>query len=91
MTPNNERPPRFRPGVKFRFDETRQAWVILAPEKLFLPDEIAVEILRRIDGTRGVGVIVEELAQAFQAPRAEIAADVGSMLADLAAKGVLVL
>jgi pyrroloquinoline quinone biosynthesis protein D len=81
--------PRFRPGVKFRFDATRQAWMVLAPEKLFLPDEIAVEILKRVDGKRTTGEIVDDLALAFDAPREMIAGDVDTMLRDLADKGVL--
>ena len=44
--------PAFRRGVKFRFDAVRDAWVLLAPEKLFMPDEIAVEILKLIDGAQ---------------------------------------
>ena len=40
--------PSFRRGVKFRFDTVRDCWIILAPEKLFMPDEIAVEILREL-------------------------------------------
>jgi pyrroloquinoline quinone biosynthesis protein D len=44
--------PSFRRGVKFRFDAVREAWVLLAPEKLFMPDEIAVEILKLVDGAR---------------------------------------
>jgi pyrroloquinoline quinone biosynthesis protein D len=84
-------PPKFRPGVKFRFDETRQAWILLAPEKLFLPDAIAVEILKRVDGRRSSGEIVEELAAAFQAPRDVIERDVTALLGDLAAKGTIAL
>jgi pyrroloquinoline quinone biosynthesis protein D len=75
--------------VKFRFDETRQQWVLLAPERLLLPDEIAVEILQRVDGRRSVGEIVGLLAEKFDAPREEIAADVIAMLQDLVEKGYL--
>ena len=42
---------RFPPYVKFRFDGKRQAWVVLAPERLLLPDEQAVEILRSEEHT----------------------------------------
>jgi pyrroloquinoline quinone biosynthesis protein D len=80
---------RFRPGVKFRFDETRQAWIVLAPERLLLPDEIAVEILKRIDGQRTVGQVIDDLVTAFAAPRETIATDVQAMLSDLAAKGIV--
>ena len=80
---------RFRPGVKFRFDETRQAWIVLAPERLLLPDEIAVEILKRIDGQRTVGQVIDDLVAAFNAPRETIATDVHAMLGDLATKGIV--
>jgi pyrroloquinoline quinone biosynthesis protein D len=75
--------------VKFRKDTVRDAWVVLAPERLFLPDEHAVEILRLVDGARSVAAIVEELAQRFAAPADVISADVVAMLQDLADKGVL--
>jgi pyrroloquinoline quinone biosynthesis protein D len=81
--------PRFPTHVKFRFDERRQAWIVLSPERLFLPDEPAVEVLRLIDGARTVDMIVDALAASFEAPRAEIAADVVEMLRDLAAKRVI--
>lgn len=81
--------PAFRRGVKFRFDAVREAWVLLAPEKLFMPDEIAVEILKLIDGVRSVDAIVDDLAARFDAPRDVIAADVIAALEDLSARGVL--
>jgi len=80
---------RFPPHVKFRFDGTRQCWVVLAPERLLLPDELAVEILQRVDGEHSVDVIVDALAAKFDAPRAEIFADVAMLLQDLADKGTL--
>jgi pyrroloquinoline quinone biosynthesis protein D len=85
-----EAAPRFRRGVKFRFDETRQAWILLAPEKLFLPDAIAVEILKRVDGRNTTSMIVDDLATVFQAPREVIERDVGAMLSDLVGKGAII-
>jgi pyrroloquinoline quinone biosynthesis protein D len=81
--------PAFASGVRFRYDEVRKAWVVLAPERLFLPDEQAVEILKLVDGARSFGGIVDHLAERFNAPHAVIAADVSAMLRDLADKGVL--
>ena len=81
---------RFAPHVRFRFDETRHAWVILAPERLLLPDEQAVEILKLVDGKAGVGAIIDVLAGRYtQAPHELIARDVTEMLQDLADKGCL--
>lgn len=79
--------PAFRRGVKFRFDAVRDAWVLLAPEKLFMPDEIAVEILKLVDGERPIGMIVDDLAARFDAPRDLIATDVIAALDDLSARG----
>jgi pyrroloquinoline quinone biosynthesis protein D len=80
---------RFSPHVKFRFDETRQRWVVLAPERLLLPDELSVEILQQVDGKHSVDEIVDGLAAKFEASRAEIFADVATLLQDLADKGTL--
>jgi pyrroloquinoline quinone biosynthesis protein D len=81
--------PTFAVGVKFRHDTVRQAWVVLAPERLFLPDEQAVAILSLVDGARSLGAIIDDLAARFDAPRTLIAGDVSAMLQDLADKGVL--
>ena len=61
--------PAFPAGVKFRFDARRDAWIVLAPERLFLPDDAAVAILQLVDGTRSLGTIIDELATRFDAPR----------------------
>ena len=76
-------------GVKLRFDKTRDAWVLLAPERLLMPDDIAVEILKRCDGKASVTAIVDELSQTFSADREQVANDVTALLQDLADKGML--
>jgi pyrroloquinoline quinone biosynthesis protein D len=80
---------QFAPHVRFRFDERRKAWVVLAPERLFMPDEQAVAILRLIDGKHAVDAIIDELAGQYDAPREVIAGDVLPMLQDLVDKKVL--
>jgi pyrroloquinoline quinone biosynthesis protein D len=78
------------PHIVFRFDDARQRWTMLAPERLLLPDEQAVEILKLIDGKMGVGAIIDTLAGRYaEAPRELIARDVTDMLQDLADKGCL--
>jgi len=81
--------PRFSAGHRFRFDQVREAWVLLGPERLFMPDEHAVEVLKLIDGARSVDAIVGDLAERFAAPEAAIRADVEAMLADLSARGAV--
>jgi pyrroloquinoline quinone biosynthesis protein D len=80
---------RFAPHAKFRFDEVRQAWVVLAPERLLLPDEQAVAILRLVDGARDADAIIDMLSAQYEAPRDIVAADVLMMLQDLVDKKVL--
>ena len=75
--------------ARLKFDETRQRWVILAPERVLAPDEIAVEILRLCDGVRSVEQIIDQLAAKYVADRAAIGADVVAMLQDLADKRFL--
>src|SRR6202045_3827073 len=75
--------------AKLRFDETRQVWVILAPERVLAPDEIAVEVLQLCDGVRSVADMVDQLAIKYAAERGAIATDVIAMLQDLADKGFL--
>jgi len=81
--------PRLGRGMKLREDKARGQWVVLGPERMFVPDEIALEVLRLVDGSRSVDAIVEDLAARFAAPRDEIMADVSALLEDLAARGVV--
>ncbi len=74
--------------AKLKFDETRQVWVILAPERVLAPDEIAVEVLKLCDGV-SVAEIADQLAAKYAAPREAILTDVIAMLQDLADKGFL--
>ena len=75
--------------AKLRFDETRQRWVILAPERVLAPDDIAVEVLQLCDGVRSVEAMIDLLAEKYAADRAAISTDVIAMLQDLADKGFL--
>src|ERR1700727_259869 len=75
--------------ARLKFDETRKVWVILAPERVLAPDEIAVEVLQLCDGIRSVADMIDLLAEKYAAPREAIATDVIAMLQDLADKGFL--
>ncbi len=81
--------PRLPRGVRLHFDKQRDKWVVLAPERLFVPDEVAVEIIKRCDGEASVAAIVDDLAKTFEADRAVIERDVNTLLQDLADKGVM--
>ena len=76
-------------GVRLHFDKQREQWVILAPERLFVLDQVAHEVLKRCDGQVSVAEIVDDLAAAFSAPREVILKDVCVLLQDLVDKRVL--
>ena len=81
--------PAWAPGVRLREDKVRGGWVVLAPERLFMPDEHALSVLQLVDGKRSVGVIVDDLASRYAAARDLIAADVTAMLQDLTVRGAI--
>lgn len=81
--------PRLARHNKLRHDSARGSWVILAPERVFTPDPIAVAVLQLCDGERNVAAIAANLAETYNAPADRIAADVIAMLQDLADKGVI--
>lgn len=78
--------PRLPRGVRLKHDDTRNEWLLLAPERVIKTDPIAVEILKRCDGIATLGEIVDSLAEQFQADRGRVATDVRAMLGELAAK-----
>ena len=75
--------------IKLRHDAGRGRWHVLAPERVFEPDPIAVEILKRCDGQTSVQTIAEAFAAEYNAPLKDILADTISMLQELADKGVV--
>jgi pyrroloquinoline quinone biosynthesis protein D len=81
--------PALARGVKLRFDKARDAWVLLAPEKVLMPDQVAVEILKRCDGKARMSAIVDDLVVAFAADRDQVAGDVRAFLQDLVDKGII--
>jgi pyrroloquinoline quinone biosynthesis protein D len=89
VTISAESVPRLPPGVKLRFDKQRDKWVVLAPERLFVPDPIALEVIKRCDGAASVAAIVDDLAKTFDADRVVIEKDVSALLQELADKGVM--
>lgn len=81
--------PRLPRGVRLTHNEAQGGWVLLAPERIFKADAIAVEILKRCTGEATLAVIVDDLASTFNAPRDRVHADVTAMLLGLADKKLL--
>jgi len=81
--------PKLPRHIRMRHDAARDRWLILAPERVFTPDPIAVAVLNLCDGSRSVESIAAELAQTYNAPGQRILADIVPMLQGLADKGVV--
>jgi pyrroloquinoline quinone biosynthesis protein D len=81
--------PRLPRGVRLVCNEAQGVWVLLAPERVFKPDPIAVEVVKRCTGEATFAAIVDDLATAYSAPRERILADVTALLRGLADKRLL--
>lgn len=81
--------PRLPRGVRLTHSEAQGGFVLLAPERIFKADAVAVEILKRCTGEATLSAIVDDLARTFNAPRERIEADVSKLLAGLAEKKLL--
>ena len=81
--------PRLPRGVRLVHNEAQGGWVLLAPERVFKADAIAVEIVKRCTGEATVAAIVDDLAATFNAPRERIETDVTAMLTGLADKKLI--
>lgn len=84
---DRETRPLLPPYLKLRHDAGRGRWVLLAPERILTPDEIAVAVLKLCDGKRNVEDIAEALAVEYAAPKDVILKDILELLQGLADKG----
>ena len=83
--------PRLAAHARLRFDKRREQWVLLAPERIFVLDDIALAIVERCQGRATLGEIVDDLARTFDAPREQVLADTGALLQGFLDKGVMTL
>ncbi|MDX8533011.1 pyrroloquinoline quinone biosynthesis peptide chaperone PqqD [Mesorhizobium sp. VK25A] len=66
--------------VRIQYDPVRQAFAVLSPEKVFWPNEISLDILRRCDGQASVERIIAGLAADYDADPQDVATDVVAFL-----------
>ena len=81
--------PRLPRGVRLVRHEAQGGWVLLAPERVFKADAIAVEIVKRCTGEATFAEIIDDLVKTYAAPREKILADVTALLRGLADKRLL--
>lgn len=76
-------------GVRLHHDNVRGQEVLLGPERALMLDQIACEILKRVDGVKTEAEISAGLAADFGAPAEQVATDVRAFMADLMDKRLL--
>ena len=82
---------RLAPHMRLRHDKARDSWTIQAPERSFLLDPIAHEIVSRCDGQATVSWVIDDLCRTFaDAPRDLIERDVIALIQDFVDKGVMI-
>jgi pyrroloquinoline quinone biosynthesis protein D len=75
-------------GVRLT-ENPQQGWVLVAPERVFKADGIAVTILKRCDGKASVDEMADHFAVTYNAPRERILSDIIGLLQSLADKRLL--
>jgi pyrroloquinoline quinone biosynthesis protein D len=96
MTPANEPAPlgpdarpRLPRGVRLQQSQAHGGAVLLAPARVLKADAVAAAVLKRCTGDATLREIVDDLAQAYNAPRERILTDVTTLLSALAEKKLL--
>ena len=77
--------PFLAPTFRFQWEEVQNCFVILYPEGMVKLSASAGEILRRCDGERDIGAIIEDLKQQF--PGADLGPDVKKFLEEAHEQG----
>jgi pyrroloquinoline quinone biosynthesis protein D len=68
--------PHLRGHVRVQLDTVRQRFAVLGPERVYWPDEVAVDILKLCNGERTIVEIAAQLAEDYAAPVETIQTDV---------------
>ncbi|MEM8876568.1 MAG: pyrroloquinoline quinone biosynthesis peptide chaperone PqqD [Pseudomonadota bacterium] len=87
MTPEDILPdtacPALLRGVRTHWDKVRDRWVLLAPERAMMLDEIGAAVLRETDGKTPFAEIVSRLCKTYSAPPEQVAQDTRGFLVSL--------
>ena len=81
--------PKLQSFVRLQYDDTRERWVLQAPERVLVLDETSKEIVVLCDGKVSIGDIVDRFVAVYEAPRDVIAHDVGAVIQLLKNKGLV--
>jgi pyrroloquinoline quinone biosynthesis protein D len=82
---SDDRVPTIVPMFRLQWEEAQHCHVLLYPEGMVKLSTSAGEILKRVDGERTVGAIIDDLKAAF--PGADLDGDVLNFLEEARANG----
>ncbi len=74
-------------GVRLHADPARGQTVLLGPERVLVPDDVALAVLRRLDGSMDLDALVRALEADFEAPPGVIRRDTRELLERLTREG----
>jgi len=80
--------PALKRGIRRKFDATRNAHVLLGPERVIVLDDIAAAILELVDGENSVARIAGVLAARFAEDAGLVETDVKEFVTELMEKGL---
>ncbi len=80
--------PRLATGARLRYDEVREAHLLLVPEGAVRLNATAAEVLGLCDGERSIDDIVGALAERYDG--ADLGDDVRALVDAMARKGLVV-
>lgn len=89
LTVGPESRPVLQRHMKLKHDRVRDRWVVLAPERIVVPNDEGVSVLKLCDGQRTVSDIARVLAAEYDATPEVIAADIMPVLQELCDKGIV--
>ena len=75
--------------MRLQYDDTRERWVLQAPERVLVLDETSKDIVVLCDGKLSIGDIVKRFSAVYDAPQDVIAHDVQAVVQLLRDKGML--
>jgi pyrroloquinoline quinone biosynthesis protein D len=76
-------------GVRLREDNVRKQTVLLAPERAIALDEIAVAIVKALDGVRTLDDIAADFSRQFEAPQEQVLGDILAFVHEFANRRML--
>jgi pyrroloquinoline quinone biosynthesis protein D len=89
LTADLDSRPVLQRHMKLKYDRVRDRWVVLAPERIIVPNDEGVSVLKLCDGQRTVTDIAHVLAADYDATPEIIAADIVPILQELCDRGVV--